>query len=128
MSRSIKYRQRVYENGKFSYFHYWGIIDIDGDGYRQWVSPLTYKLGVTDPKDSEQFTGLTDRNGVEVYEGDVLDLKYYYEHDVMPSHVYNNISVEYVDSLMSFMGIGLQSHPCHIKGYQMEVTGNIHTP
>ena len=78
------------------------------------------------PESVSQFTGLLDKNGTRIFEGDVLNIKYYYEHEIMHSYVYNNVSIEYVDSLMSFMGIGMAEYPCHIKGYQIEVVSNIH--
>ena len=56
--REIKFRQEY--NKKW---HYWGFID---DGF---VSPLQ---GVGGEK-SYQFTGLKDKNGKEIWEGDILE-------------------------------------------------------
>ena len=59
--REIKFRQWSSDR-----FHYWG---CNSDNF---TSPLSNRLDIP----SEQFTGLHDKNGKEIYEGDILRLNY----------------------------------------------------
>ncbi len=65
--REIRYRQAIFINGKFSHFHYWGFTK---DSF---VSPETDVSSIEEAlKNSDQYTGLRDRRGVEIYEGDII--------------------------------------------------------
>lgn len=93
--RPIKFRQR---NG--DRWHYWGFID---DAF---ITPCRYDTP------SQQFTGLTDRNGVEVFEGDIINPN----HEIKTRH-YRPKEVKWVNSRYRIgFNIGGSETECEVIG------------
>ena len=62
--RQLKFRQPLLNrDGSFNKFHYWGIFPDSFVGR---------EMSGCEKGDDQQFTGLLDKNSVEIYEGDIL--------------------------------------------------------
>jgi len=90
--RKIKFR--LWDERR-SEFEYWGNIE---KGAFKGV-PAINGAGIDENcSNSEQFTGLTDKNGVEIYEGDTLEIRY---NNNKPSMI---VDVEWIENMTGFSG------------------------
>jgi uncharacterized phage protein (TIGR01671 family) len=113
-----RFRQYIKRPGSTPYFHYWGFGLPDmGNGF---TSALLHF-------ESEQFTGLFDRDGREIYEGDIVKFSLHHNNSsVIADVTFTECSfmVHYWKSKTVENWVSL---PLNIEDQEsVEVIGNIH--
>lgn len=129
MQREVKFRGKRVDNGEWVY----GSLLIS-EPQEKSLEPLHYFICPLDkgyhrviPETIGQYTGLHDKNGKEVYEGDIIQFN---DGIVINKSNTHKSAVKWVDELGGFYihadCIGYyQVNPSQCKMYHFEVIGNV---
>lgn len=78
MDRVIKFRGECKDTGALVYGYYW--VAPEGSSFIRTItdnSAIDYEVI---PESIAQYTGAKNENGIEIYEGDIIEYKYYSAH------------------------------------------------
>ena len=128
----IKFKQAITDNqtGEIRW-HHWGFLHTDTAGCAVFINPLA--AVEWDDRPSYQFTGLKDKNGVEIYEGDKVNWEWDEIIDggeQVKTHRKENNEVFWCDEMAQFALSDPKEHIGHWafgnEDARFEVIGNVH--
>ena len=120
--REIKFRAKTIDTGEWLY----GNLQVpkkEGGGYYMWDTSAWQRE--VDPETIGEFTSLKDRNGNDIYEGDIISCDYGVDEPVSE----DLIEVRFVRGVFAFLWNGDLDDECPVSSPTHEwaiVKGNIH--
>ena len=112
MNREIKFRAQKSNNNEIVYFDLKYFLENDED---KMPDAMQYVL-----KNIKQFTGLFDKNGKEIYEGDVLKTKYQDKAIMIWHKEFSCFCFETIDEVVK------GEYQYSFKNVEIEIIGNIY--
>ena len=118
--REVIFRGKRTDNGKwvkgYLYITHIGSHEIGSYDAEINIERLTFDVL---PETVGQYTGLTDKNGVKIFEGDIVTG--YFNHEKIVGYIFYGGNAQFFIQRDGIYGIGLDNSDCWL-----EVIGNIH--